>query len=190
MATSGGIRVAAVALVSVAILGGVVVALVDPSVFLSRTSTGLRPSGGPGDGSGGGGPGAGPEIAPVSHGPTASGYLDVFELTYVPSNITAGWTQFHILTNGPGGAYANFTLTLSDASGTTLAVFDSWLSSWTSGWNASSHLMGGWVSGANTTVHSGEFLSFLCSTSLSGDTLIMGMGPPSGGGSGLQAILA
>ncbi len=73
-----------------------------------------------------------------------------------------------------GKLATNFTAYLTNGTGAITAWFDSGRSAWNgSGWNASFGTLGGWVSGANVTISTGDYLLIVTNQLLT-------WGPPSG----------
>jgi hypothetical protein len=95
------------------------------------------------------------EIAPFS------GLFADILVTFAFHNLTAGDLQFR-LENSSGVERQNFTASLADTNGATLATYHSWLSTWSPGQDeigAVADPFGGWSSGTAVPVVAGDYLN-------------------------------
>jgi len=122
-------------------------------------------------------------IQPMGVFPTQSAAVVNLSVDAVDTGLIAGDIEF--IAYGPSGAYVStsFSVVLVSQSGTTLASFNSSLSTWSGeGGNASANPYGGWTSGVNSTVALGDTLTFAVSGPVNGfDVMVWVAG---GGGDG------
>ncbi|HTT35175.1 MAG TPA: hypothetical protein VMH78_04835 [Thermoplasmata archaeon] len=96
------------------------------------------------------------------------------DLSQVNPDVTTGWMQFSVFL--PSGGECGFIVDLEATNGSIVAVFNSSLSTWDSGWGPNVQTAGGWTSGFNVSVPSMGVLTLKGPEALSGAVWVVGVG--------------